>query len=149
MLSVRSLCATFLLAAVTAATQCEVGRSGIMSPAANATLTLGQPFNLTFCSGAYFKTHTIDIDIVAYPCTTTPCGKFTGGEEAVHALQPEDEYGYHTNVTLYPISGSQRTGQWAIGVLDHTSGYYTAGEMYDYFVPVRFVAGDDSKRRAY
>ncbi|KAF2811746.1 uncharacterized protein BDZ99DRAFT_461743 [Mytilinidion resinicola] len=149
MLSIRSLCATLFLAALAAATQCEVGRSGIYSPASNATLTLGQPFNLTFCSGAYFKTHTIDIDVVVYPCTTSPCGSFTGGEEAVHALAPEDSYGYHTNVTLYAIDGSQRTGQWAIGVLDHTSGYYTAGDVYEYFVPVRFVPGSDSKKRGY
>ncbi|OCK76364.1 hypothetical protein K432DRAFT_148430 [Lepidopterella palustris CBS 459.81] len=130
-----------------AATNCAPEHGGIKSPTPNSTLVLGQPFNLTFCSNAYFKIHTIDIDIVAYPCFDTPCSYFTSGEEAIHALKPVDEYGYQTNVTLYSIEGDARTGQWAIGVLDHTSGYYTAGDIGSYFVPVTFVEGPNARHR--
>ncbi|KAF1980738.1 hypothetical protein K402DRAFT_408974 [Aulographum hederae CBS 113979] len=114
---------------------------------ANKTLRPKQPFNLTFCSGAYFKIRTLDIDVVAYPCGRiaegeVECGKFSGGEEVVHHVLPTDSYGYELNLTLWPISGSQRPGQWAIGVLDHTTGYYTAGQISEYFVPVTFKAAE-------
>lgn len=84
-----------LFASSLAATNCFPGQSGIKSPAPNSVLTLGQPFNVTFCSGAYFKTSTIDIDIVAYTCSggSDSCTRFTSGEEVVHALKPVDSYG--------------------------------------------------------
>ncbi|KAF2755983.1 hypothetical protein EJ05DRAFT_487802 [Pseudovirgaria hyperparasitica] len=145
---ILALCVSFV-----AATTCEMGDGGIKSPQPGDVITMTKPFNLTYCAYAYYKVQTIDIDVVVIRCGSKagdPCPDFVSGEEIVHHLKrvEGEEYGYQVDATVLRSGGGDRGGQWAIGVLEHATGYYVQMAIYNHHVPVTFVLPDEPEDRS-
>ncbi|KAK0554902.1 hypothetical protein OC845_000543 [Tilletia horrida] len=93
---------------------------GIALPKFNQTITPGVPFLFQYCSGQYFKTHTIEISV----------GFDDGsGKGVVNLLKynvgPSDQYTYKFNLT----TTRAEAGKGLLVVSEIASGYY---EPYQY-----------------
>lgn len=128
-------CASLIQAAPTArdAPLCPPEHMGIMQPANGATITQTRDGNLdgttvevVYCSGAYYKTSSLDASaLFSFPDTLNV------GSILAKNIKPDNKdasagfYSYRFNVTFIPNSGSYFTGLHTLSIYETTTGEYS------------------------
>lgn len=132
MFSAATTALVALLAAATLVqarpTECGPSDFGLWEPTPNQTITQYNnlsctDFKVFYCSGQYYKTRSISIDVLLSSGDVT-----NGGQILVKDAEPNNGaagyYGYSLNATICPSSGNYLTGPYVLSIFESETGVF-------------------------
>jgi len=108
---------------------CAPGRQALLLPKAGSTIDQYNDgnydctmFEVLYCSGQYFKTRSINVDLLlSFPGQTS--GQLLEiGQTPTSGTAPAGYYGYRFNATICPEDGDYITGQRTLTIYETASG---------------------------